>query len=102
MQQGSLEPLLAEAWGLIKAMKWVQSLGLQRVIFELDCKAEVDKLHSKVFVSLSLSFARKQANLIAHKLAKTLKFHVGIHIFDCIPLSVLSSSYSNDIILFFL
>lgn len=101
---GSPPPQEAEALGLLTAVKWLQELHIQRVTIELDCKSVVDGIrgvcHSvtefgsilsscRNLLSLSqnytVSFIRRQANLVAHSLARASRDFASIQIFDCSP-----------------
>jgi len=42
----SMSPAESEAWGLHQGLKWITTLGHQKVIFESDCKMLVDDVHS--------------------------------------------------------
>lgn len=91
------EPQLAvregEAIGLLRALQWVVELNLQNVLFELDAKQVVDSLSSRVIdlseigsvifeckrlLSLNPTFGvgyvRRQANVVAHSLARVATF----------------------------
>lgn len=97
-------PHEAEAKGLLEALKWMASLNLYKVTFELDCKSVVDgiledkipftefgcilatcKDSLKFFQNYGVSFIRRQANNIAHSLAKASRFCASHHVFYYIP-----------------
>lgn len=84
-----LPVLEGEASGLWQALQWVQSLDFHNVIFELDCKCVVDSFNYRIvdiskfgsiihecskllssFPNFRVKFIRKQANRVAHSLAK--------------------------------
>ncbi|GAU17471.1 hypothetical protein TSUD_340140 [Trifolium subterraneum] len=104
-----LEPILdveiGEAMGLFSAVKWVDELRLSDVDFEMDCKRVVDCLHSsrtynsdlgdilrdcRVILATNLvnshvKFIRRQANEVAHRLAREATCLASFHIFIDIP-----------------
>jgi ribonuclease HI len=82
-------PQEAEVWGLKMVISWLQDLGFSNVVIELDCKLVVDGIRGKLnfltefgtmlfackasLSSLSnvrIRFIRRQANNIAHLLAR--------------------------------
>ncbi|XP_045795091.1 uncharacterized protein LOC123889684 [Trifolium pratense] len=85
---------IGEALGLLSARNWVHDLNLGPVEFELDSKVVVDKFHSnkgddtelgeivshcrRLFFShynnSSVEFIRRQANDVAHSLAKAATY----------------------------
>jgi ribonuclease HI len=86
---GSLDPCLAEAGAILKAIQLCVSLGLQRVIFEGDSKGVVDGIHSTaenwshkgmmlddIRIQLQhvshwrVEFVRREGNQAAHTSAK--------------------------------
>jgi ribonuclease HI len=99
---------LGEAIGLLSAIKWVHELQLHNVGFELDSKNVVAKfhghredhselgdvikdcqrLHASYFPNSSVEFIWRQANEVAHTLAKAASslasFHLHIDIPPCI------------------
>ncbi|GAU43413.1 hypothetical protein TSUD_398900, partial [Trifolium subterraneum] len=104
-----LEPILdveiGEAMGLFSAVKWMDELWLSDVDFEMDCKRVVDCLHSsrtynsdlgdilrdcRVILATNLvnshvKFIRRQANEVAHRLAREATSLASFHIFIDIP-----------------
>jgi len=89
-------PREAEAWALHQAINWTHHLGMQNVIFELDCKLVVDNMvnnkkgstefhailhRCRAILSNSpnsrMSFEKRQANLITHNLARASRFYVN-------------------------
>jgi len=44
--KASMSPTESEAWELHQGLKWITTLGHQRIIFESDCKMLVDEVHS--------------------------------------------------------
>jgi hypothetical protein len=103
------EPILdveiGEAFGLLRALKWTDELQLHNTDFEIDCKRVVDSLYSKRtynsdlgailndcrtmlatnFVNSDVKFIRRQANEVAHKLARVALSLASFHIFSDIP-----------------
>jgi len=80
------------------------------VIFEIYCKMIIGHLgtskigfsnfnsiltsceHNVSIVSnLEVSLVKRQANLVAHKLARASRLHAGTHDYQCIPQHVFSS-----------
>lgn len=84
-----------EALGLLQGLQWVHEMNLANVIFELDAKVIVDSVHSnsndfleyagsiikecKHILALNptyigVVFVRRQANVVADSLVKTIAF----------------------------
>ncbi|GAU29840.1 hypothetical protein TSUD_223860 [Trifolium subterraneum] len=104
-----LEPIvdveIGEAMGLFSAVKWVDELRLSDVDCEMDCKRVVDCLHSSRtynsdlrdilrdctvilatnLVNSHVKFIRRQANEVAHRLARAATSLASFHIFIDIP-----------------
>eukprot|EP00257_Ricinus_communis_P027818 XP_025015232.1 uncharacterized protein LOC112536661 [Ricinus communis] len=95
---------LAEAIGLREAVQWVLSLGRSNVIFEYDAKVVVDAVLSGAAdlfefgaviadcrlllqhgCNYSVQFIRKQANLVAHSLARASHLQDGFNMFSVPP-----------------
>jgi ribonuclease HI len=96
---------IGEALGLLSALNWVHELNLGPVDFELDSKVVVDNFHSnkiddtevgdiishcrKLFSSCynnsSVEFIRRQANEVAHRLAKAASYIASPQIMVNIP-----------------
>lgn len=93
-----------EAMGLLDAIHWVVSLNLQQVIFELDAKSVVDNVQAphtdrtkfgsilcecKRLLDLNptygVVFVRRQANVVAHSLARGATLWSGPQAFDHLP-----------------
>lgn len=91
-----------EAQGLLMALRWMRDLGI--VIFEMDCKHVVDCIHRPVedrseFDALVLAsraillshpdfkvqFAWRQANGVAHALARVATVNACNRTFSSIP-----------------
>ncbi|XP_045794003.1 uncharacterized protein LOC123888879 [Trifolium pratense] len=94
-----------EALGLLPALNWVHELNLGPVDFELDSKIVVDSFHSNkcdatelgdiishckqlisnYYNNSSVEFIRRQANEVAHSLAKAATYTVSPRILVDIP-----------------
>jgi ribonuclease HI len=94
-----------EALGLLSAMKWMRDLHLNNVVFELDSKRVVDSFkHNRrdesvfgdiikdcknvfhsYFTNSRVEFIRRQANEVAHCLAKAAPCLASFHVFTDIP-----------------
>lgn len=104
---GSPDPQEVEAKGVMEGIKWLSELDLRRVIIELDCKAvmddirgvcnfvtEFDSILSSCNSLLSnlqnyiVSFIRRQANIVAHNLARASRQYANSQIFDCSPICI--------------
>lgn len=100
----SLPVAEGEACGLLQAIKWMTNFGYDRVLFELDFKSVVDKIHSpgadiselgsiiqecsgiiSSFPNFNVKFIRRQANSAAHCLARVALSKSSLHIYHCIP-----------------
>jgi ribonuclease HI len=104
-----IEPILdvevGEAMGLLSALRWVDELQLRNMDFEMDCKRVVDGLNSSrtqtsdlgailsdcrlilatSFVNSHVKFIRRQANEVAHTLARVSTSLASFHNFIDIP-----------------
>jgi ribonuclease HI len=106
--------LEAETIGLLEAIKEAISTGMQAVIFETDCKTIPDALSVNnipenefgdlIFQCKSLllnrpdfvvSYVRRQANRVAHSIARASLCHPSPHIFNVVP-STLYSLIMNE------
>jgi ribonuclease HI len=95
---------VGEAMGLLSALRWVNELQLSSLDFEMDCKRVVDGLHSnrtntsdlgailsdcRLILATSLNshvkFIRRQANEVAHILARVATSLASFHNFIDIP-----------------
>jgi len=94
-----------EALGILHALRWVKEQRFNNVIFELDPKRVMDSFHStrndvsnlgaiirefrntfsSFFTNLRVEFIRRQANEVAHKLARTATSYASIHYFTELP-----------------
>ncbi|CAJ2641086.1 unnamed protein product [Trifolium pratense] len=99
---------IGEALGLLHAMKWIQDLQLEHVDFELDSQIVVTKFHSKNrdeselgdiikdcrtmfnthFRNSRVEYIRRQANEVAHVLAREATSLASFHIFIDVPLCI--------------
>nr|KYP69497.1 hypothetical protein KK1_008688 [Cajanus cajan] len=101
---GLSPPHEAEAIACIEAMSWLTNSSYENVQVELDCKTVVDDLHGSnqllseyglliqkgrsILAShknLSVRFIRRQANHVAHSLARAARSYASPHTFDFIP-----------------
>ena len=106
---------LGEALGLLSAMYWVRDLQLGIVYFELDSKIVVDSLYGSKsgvtnfsavinhcrrllasdLVSSDVRFIRRQANEVAHSIARVTLRHASFYIHIRIP-SCISTIIMNE------
>jgi ribonuclease HI len=103
-RKGSPLPHEAEAWSLKEALHWIENLGYTNVSIELDCKLVVDgvvgnpnsqtefgailsvcKAMLSLLQNLRISFIRRQANNVAHLLARASLSFASHQEFDYIP-----------------
>jgi ribonuclease HI len=94
----------AEAHGLLITLKWLQQLHIERVEIEMDCMEVVNSVVSKdrnvteygtaieqcqcllnLFPNCKVSYIRRQANRVAHELARVARFYASPHIYDYCP-----------------
>jgi hypothetical protein len=100
-----LDVEIGEAMGLLSALKWVDELQLRGMDFKMDCKRVVDCLYSSrtynselgdilrdcrfilatSLVNSHVKFIRRQANEVAHRLAREATSLASFHIFINIP-----------------
>jgi ribonuclease HI len=96
---------LGEALGFLSALNWVHELNLGPVEFELDSKRVVDSFHSSnqdftefgvilnqcklmfsnFYSNSSVEFVRRQANEVAHNLAKAATLSASFQILVDVP-----------------
>ena len=94
-----------EAIGLLYAIRWAKEQNLNNVIFELDSKRVVDSFYStrndvsdlgaiirecrttfsSFFTNSRVEFIRRQANEVAHRLARAATFYASIQDFTVLP-----------------
>jgi len=96
----SLTPVEAEAWGLLEAIKFAVVKDMPYVIFESDCKTIVDIVNSShlpqnelgdilstckdllsIHTSFIVNFVRRQANEVAHSIARASLSNPSPHVF---------------------
>jgi len=94
-------PMEAEAWGLKEAILWLGEMGMSNVSIELDCKlvsegildrstnqSEFGQIVSDCrmlfsnYLNFKISLVRRQANYVAHHLARASKLYASHRIFD--------------------
>ncbi|GAU17839.1 hypothetical protein TSUD_329650 [Trifolium subterraneum] len=98
---------VGEAWALLLAMEEARHRGLDRVQFESDSKVLVEAIHMQrkgnseflsivhdifnlmsSFINFEVKFVRRQANLVAHTLARTTNSWASFHRFEIIPVCI--------------
>ncbi|GAU30369.1 hypothetical protein TSUD_57800 [Trifolium subterraneum] len=96
-----------EAWTLLLAMEEARHRGLDRVQFESDSKVLVEAIHMQrrgnseflsivhdilsfmsSFINFEVKFVRRQANLVAHTLARAANSWASFHRFEIIPVCI--------------
>lgn len=102
--QPILAPKEGEAYALMLAITWLTNLGYEEAILEFDCKLLVDHLHSSIedhteFGDLVMQckyllsfkplfkvhFIKRQANEVAHKLARMAATTACTRVFSLVP-----------------
>ncbi|GAU51952.1 hypothetical protein TSUD_417350 [Trifolium subterraneum] len=97
-QQTVISSVEGEAWALLLAMEEASQRGLDRVQFESDSKVLIDAIHMKrrgnseflsivhdilslmsSFINFEVKFVRRQANLVAHTLARVANSWASFH-----------------------
>jgi ribonuclease HI len=106
---------VSEALGLNHAMRWAAELCLDGVDFCLDSKVVVDEFNGAVntitdlgsivadcrqlftssFHNSKVEFSRRQANRVAHELAKAALLQAGSHTFDDVPPCIYDLFYNE-------
>jgi ribonuclease HI len=105
--QGKYSIIEGEAKALLEAMRTMEQNGFSHVIFETDSKNVVDAIHnlrsgisefssiiSHIRNVLSLNqnfvvkFVRRQANMVAHNLARAAIVWASRYVFDVLPLCI--------------
>ncbi|GAU45937.1 hypothetical protein TSUD_238390 [Trifolium subterraneum] len=103
-QQIVISSIEGEAWALLLAMEEARHRGLDRVQFESDLKVLIEAIHMKrrgnskflsivpdilslmsSFINFEVKFVRRQANLVAHTLARAANSWASFHRFESIP-----------------
>jgi ribonuclease HI len=111
--EGKLTAIEGEAKALLEALKKMQQQGLSHVIFETDCKGVVDAIHNirggvsefssiicriknilLVNPNFVVKFIKRQANMVAHTLAKAASSWARCCIFENLPLCI--TAYLNN------
>ncbi|GAU24827.1 hypothetical protein TSUD_157400 [Trifolium subterraneum] len=106
-QQTVISSVEGEAWTLLLAMEEARHRGLDRVQFESDSKVLIDAIHMKCrgnseflsivhdilsfmssFLNFEVKFVRRQANSVAHTLARAANSWTSFHRFENIPLCI--------------
>ncbi|GAU43422.1 hypothetical protein TSUD_334850 [Trifolium subterraneum] len=106
-QQTVISSIEGEAWALLLAMEEARYRGLNRVQFESDSKVLIEAIHMKrrgnsEFLSIvhdilslmsssinfEVKFVRRQANLVAHTLARAANSWASFHRFENIPFCI--------------
>ncbi|GAU30919.1 hypothetical protein TSUD_143670 [Trifolium subterraneum] len=96
-----------ETWALLHTMKEAIHRGIERVQFESDSKLLVDAIHLRrpdnsefnlivnniilfmsSYVNFEVKFIRRQANSVAHTLARAANSWASFHRFEIIPLCI--------------
>ncbi|GAU12879.1 hypothetical protein TSUD_73660 [Trifolium subterraneum] len=99
-QQTVISSVEGEAWALLLAMEEARHRGLNRVQFESDSKVLIEVIHMKrrgnseflsivhdiislmsSFINFEVKFVKRQANLVAHTLARAANASIGLRIF---------------------
>ena len=112
--KGLPQPKEAEARGLKEAIKWLGTMRFSRVSIELDCKQVVDDISSNfstnsIFGAIlntckpslmnhqnfKISFIRRQANNVAHLLARASLSFVSSQVHDYMP-SCITTTIRNE------
>ncbi|GAU45740.1 hypothetical protein TSUD_77650 [Trifolium subterraneum] len=106
-QQTVISSVEGEAWALLLAMEEARHRGLNRVQFESDLKVLIEAIHVKrrgnseflsivhdilslmsSFINFEVKFVRRQANLVAHTLARAANSWASFHRFENIPFCI--------------
>jgi ribonuclease HI len=112
-KEGKLTVLEGEATSLLAAMKIMHQKGYLQVIFETDCKGVVDAIHnihggvsefSSIICHIKsillqnpnfvVKFVKRQANMVAHTLAKAASSWARCCTFETLPLCI--TAYLNN------
>ncbi|GAU29062.1 hypothetical protein TSUD_278180, partial [Trifolium subterraneum] len=106
-QQTVISSVEGEAWTLLLAMEEARHRGLDRVQFESDLKVLIEAIHMKrsgnseflsivhdifslmsSFINFEVKFVWRQANLVAHTLARAANSWASFHRFENIPFCI--------------
>ncbi|GAU34295.1 hypothetical protein TSUD_20010 [Trifolium subterraneum] len=106
-QQTVISSVEGETWALLLAMEEARHRGLNRVQFESDSKVLIEVIHMKrrgnseflsivhdilslmsSFINFEVKFVRRQANLVAHILARAANSWASFHRFENIPFCI--------------
>ncbi|GAU34530.1 hypothetical protein TSUD_394040 [Trifolium subterraneum] len=106
-QKTVISSVEGEAWALLLAMEEARHRGLDRVQFESDSKVLIEAIHMKrrgnsgflsivhdilslmsSFINFEVKFVRRQANLVAHTLARAANSWASFHRFKNIPFCI--------------
>ncbi|GAU48920.1 hypothetical protein TSUD_301750 [Trifolium subterraneum] len=106
-QQTVISSVEGEAWALLLAMEEARHRGLNRVQFESDSKVLIEAIHMKrrgnseflsivhdilslmsSFINFDFKFVRRQANLVAHTLARAANSWASFHRLENIPFCI--------------
>ncbi|GAU36566.1 hypothetical protein TSUD_277720 [Trifolium subterraneum] len=106
-QQTVISSVEGEAWALLLAMEEARHRGLDRVQFESDSKVLIEAIHMQrrgnseflsivhdilslmsSFINFEVNFVRRQANLVAHTLARAANSWASFHRFENIPFCI--------------
>ncbi|GAU48309.1 hypothetical protein TSUD_324900 [Trifolium subterraneum] len=106
-KQTVISPVEGEAWALLLAMEEARHRGLDRVQFESDSKVLIEAIHMKrrgnskflsivhyilsimsSFLNVEVKFVRRQANSVAHTLARAANSWSSFHRFEIIPVCI--------------
>ncbi|GAU50953.1 hypothetical protein TSUD_411410 [Trifolium subterraneum] len=113
-QQTVISSVEGEAWTLLLAMEEARHRGLDRVQFESDSKVLIEAIHMKrrgnseflsivhdilslmsSFINFEVKFVRRQANLVAHTLARAVNSWASFHRFENIPFCIESLVFNE-------
>ncbi|GAU32459.1 hypothetical protein TSUD_144680 [Trifolium subterraneum] len=106
-QQTVISSVEGEAWALLLTMEEARHRGLDRVQFESDSKVLIEAIHMQrrgnseflsivhdililmsSFINFEVKFVRRQANLVAHTLARAANSWASFHRYENIPVCI--------------
>ncbi|KAL6524622.1 hypothetical protein OROHE_016293 [Orobanche hederae] len=89
-----VDPMIAEAWGFLEAVRWAEAMGLVDVVVEGDAKVVVDAINrctpdisvfgdfvravancKSISIPFSLLLSKRETNVLAHELARAFRYH---------------------------